>query len=167
MAIIASDIKFFKSTTVGTDTIPSLGGAITTNELTDALLNDLFDDVTPIESTDGRTEYRCIYIQNKHASLTLQSAALWIETNAPNGNVNCAIGLDPAGVNASATTIADEISVPAAVVFTEPTSGTPFALGDLDADDYYAFWIRRVVSAGASASSGDSLLLGFNGASDP
>jgi hypothetical protein len=167
MAITASDIKFFKSTVTGSGGIASLGGALTANELTDALLNDLWDDVDATESTAGDTEYRCIYLQNKHGSLTLQLATLWIAVNAPNANVNCAIGLDPAGANATATTIADESSAPGGVVFTEPDSGSPFALGNLAFDEYYAFWIRRTVTAGAPASAADSLTLGFNGASDP
>lgn len=168
MPLIASEIKFFKSTVTGSGGIVSLGGAITANELTDALLNDLWDDVSAVESTAGDTEYRCIYIQNKNGSaFALQSAVLWIATNAPNANVNCAIGLDPAGKNATATTVADESSAPGGVVFTEPDSGSPFALGDLEDDDYYGFWIRRVVTAGAPASAADSLILGFNGATDP
>ena len=168
MPILAAEIQFFKSTAVGADSIPSLGGAITANQITDGLLNDLFDDVSAAESAAGRTEYRCIYIQNKNAgALVYQTATLHIATNAPNANVNCAIGLDPAGANAVATTIANEDAAPGGVVFTEPDSGSPFALGDLDTDEFYAFWIRRVVAPGATASAGDSLILGFNGASDP
>ena len=168
MPILASEIQFFKSTAVGSDSIPSLGGAITTNQITDGLLNDLFDDVSAAESTTGRTEYRCIYIQNKNAGgLVLQLAELFIDTNAPNANVNCAIGLDPAGANAVATTIADEVTAPAGVVFTEPDSLSQLALGDLAQDEFYAFWIRRTVSPGATASAADSLTLGVQGASDP
>jgi hypothetical protein len=91
---------------------------------------------------------------------------VYIDTNAPNVNVNCAIGLDPAGSGGTATTIANEDEIPAGVVFTEPDAGSPLALGDLAPDGFYAIWIRRVVSPGASASSGDSLILGYTGGSD-
>jgi hypothetical protein len=171
MPILISDVQFFKSTASGPGTggatIQSLGDAITTNQLTDGLLNDLFDDVIAAESTSGRIEYRCIYLQNKDASLTLQDTDLYIDANAPNPNVNCAIGLDPVGANGVAATIVDEITAPVGVIFSEPDAGSPFSLGDLLADEFYAFWIRRVVAAGANASAGDSLTLGFIGASDP
>jgi len=171
MAILASEIHFYKSTAQGPGTggatISSLGGAITASQLTSGLLNDLFDDVSAAESTTGRTEYRCIYIQNTNVSLTLQGAVLWIASNAPNANVNCSIGLDPAGKGNVATTIATEDTPPGGVVFTQPDAGTPFALGDLATTEFYAFWIRRVVAPGATASAADNVVLGFSGASDP
>ena len=139
MPVDAADIKFFKSAIVGSDGIASLGGAITSNELTTALLNDLFDDVLSSEATSGRTEYRCVYLQNKHATLTLRTTSLFIVANDSNPGVNCAIGLDPAGLDGVATTIADETGVPAGVTFSEPTTLAPLSLGDLAADEFYAF----------------------------
>lgn len=167
MPILVSEIQFFKSTFVGSGGVSSLGGAITANQLTNGLLNDLFDDVDAGESTTGMTDYRCIYIQNKNGTLTYQSAELFIDTNAPNPNVNCAIGLDPSGLNGVAVTIANENAAPVGVTFSEPSSGTPFGLGNMAPDDFYPVWIRRVVTAGASASAADSVILGFQGASDP
>ena len=171
MPIVVGEIQFFKSTASGPGTggatIQSLGGAITTNQLTTGLLNDLFDDIVAGESTSGRVEYRCVYIQNKNATLVLQDPVLYIDANAPNPNVNCAIGLDPVGLLGTATSIANETTLPTGVVFTEPSIGSPFSLPNMGVDEYYAFWIRRTVTAGAPASAGDSLTLGFSGASDP
>lgn len=171
MPILASEIQFFKSSATGSgtggSTISSLGGAITANQLIDGLLNDLFDDVIATESTAGRTEYRCVYIQNKNLTLVYQAAEVYIDTNAPNANVNCAIGLDPAGVNGVAVSIASETTAPVGVTFSEPGAGTPLVIGDLAVDAFQAIWIRRTVTPGATASAADSLTLGFEGVSDP
>lgn len=171
MPIIASEIQFFKSTATGPGTggatISSLGGAITTDQLVDGLLNDLWDDVVATESTTGRTEYRCVYLQNKNTTLVYQGASVFIDTNAPNANVTHAIGLDPAGLNGVAATVVDETTAPAGVTFSEPGAGTPLSLGDVGVDEFYPIWIRRTVSPGALASAADSLTLGFQGASDP
>lgn len=167
MPILASEIQFFKSNFTGSDTITSLGGAITANQLTSGLLNDLWDDVTATESSTGDTEYRCIYVQNKNLTLTLQTAGVYIDTNSPNPNVTCAIGLDPAGLNGVATTVADESTPPAGVSFTTPDSGSPLTIGNMAPDDFQAIWIRRVVTAGAPASAADGPTLACSGVSDP
>lgn len=167
MPVLAAEVQFYKSTQVGSGAVASLGGAITANVITSSLLNDLFDNVTPAEATNGATNYRCIYVQNTNATTILQALELFITTNAPNANVNCAIGLDPAGLNGTATTIANEEAAPAGVAFTEPTSIAPLVVGDLAATEYFPFWIRRVVTPGATASAGDNLVLGFAGATDP
>jgi hypothetical protein len=167
MPIVAADIKFFKSTFVGSGGITSLGGAITATELTSLLLHDLFDAVSSAESAAGDTEYRCIYIQNKHATLDFQSATLHIDTNTPSPSSVIDIALDLAGLNGVADTVADESTAPSpALTFTQPPVGTPLALGTMAPDDFYAIWIRRTISASAAAAAADNFLLGFNGLSD-
>lgn len=171
MPIVATDLQFFKSTASGPSsgggTAQSLGGAITATQLVDGLLNDLYDNILAAESAIGATDYRCIYFQNKNATLVYQGAILFISANAPNPNVNCQIGLDPVGLNGVATTIADEFTAPVGVTFSEPGIGSPFLLGDMDPDDFYPLWIARTVTAGASASTADSCTLAVAGASDP
>lgn len=167
MPIIASEVKFFKSAHVGTDAITSLGGAITVDEVQDGILHDLFDPIDPTESTTGDVEYRCIYVQNTNATLDLQSAVLYIQANTPSADTDIAIGLDPAGVNNDATTVADEGTAPAGVAFSAPGQGAPLALGTLAPNARFAFWIRRTVTAGAVAAAGDNVILQVDGISDP
>lgn len=171
MPIVATDLQFFKSTASGPSsgggTANSLGGAITATQLIDGLLNDLYDNILAAESALGATDYRCIYFQNKNATLTYQAAILLIASNAPNPNVNCQIGLDPAGLNGVAAVIVDEFTPPVGVTFSEPAIGTPFVLGDMAPDEFYPLWIARTVSPGASASAADNCALGVAGASDP
>jgi len=158
MPIAESDIKYYLSGGAGnTDPNASLGGARSTTEVVDNVDNNLFDDVTGDESSAGDVEYRCIYVRQEHATLTLQGAKLWIDqlTSSPDDEVD--IGLDPAGKNGTATTIADENTAPSGVTFSRPTTkAAGLSLGDLAPNDFYPFWIRRTVNAGAAAKNANS-----------
>lgn len=99
--------------------------------------------------------------------MTYQTAGIYIDSNAANAKISCAIGLDPAGLNGLAALIADETTAPVGVTFSQPTSQSPLALGNLAPDAYYPLWIRRAVTAGAPAFAGDNFVLGFTGVSDP
>jgi hypothetical protein len=54
---------FYSGGTQNTTPDDSLGGFPSPTEVSD-MKNNLFDDILPIETTDGRTDYRCIYIFN-------------------------------------------------------------------------------------------------------
>ena len=74
MAIITTDIKFFHSGGAGnTLATASLGGAKSTTAVTDDTLNNIFDKVIGDEADTGDTEYRGIYFENDHATLTLET----------------------------------------------------------------------------------------------
>jgi hypothetical protein len=157
MAITAADIKWYYSQQGGEDYNGSLGGAIGTTELT-AGDNNLFDDVTGAEASAGDTEYRCFYIKNTHGTLTLSSTYLWIQTETASTDDSVDIGLDLAGKNGTADTVADEDTAPSpAVSFSHPTTkGAGLSLGDLAPGDYYAIWVKRIVTAAASAYSANT-----------
>jgi len=100
----------------------SLPGAGTTQNPTIAnQTNKLFDDVARLEAVAGDIEYRCFYVKNAHASESMTGVLLWIDTNT-NGVDDLSIGLDPVGVNGTATTIANEDTAPAGVTFSTPTT---------------------------------------------
>lgn len=142
-----------------TDPNAALGGAMSTvagGVMTSSSLNNLFDDASGDEVEDGDTEYRCYCIENTHASETLQAAVLWLTTASLSSDSEYAIGLDPAGINGTPTTIANEGTAPTGVTFSRPlTEGTALTVGDLDPDDFFSIWIRRVISANASFSGSD------------
>lgn len=82
MAITSSHIKFYLSGGANnTEVNDSLGGAISSTEVADDQLHNLFDKTLGTESTAGDTEYRCIYVKNTHGSLELELAKIWISTN--------------------------------------------------------------------------------------
>ena len=160
MAITATDILFKLSvvaaagnTTAGTPAT-SLGDQISTTQITDATLNNLFDDVSGDENAASDVEYRCIFVHNAHATLTWQSVVVWLSAEVADG-ANAAMAIDdlaasPIGQeSAQADVIADENTAPGAGVgaFSSPTTkGTGLSLGNIAAGSCRAIWIKRTAA---------------------
>ena len=171
MAIVSTDIVYrLSGGASNTSPAAALGGAMSTvagGIITSAALNNLFDDVSGAESSAGDVEYRCLYVQNAHGSLTLQAAIAWIEALTNSAQTEFDIALAGEAVGVAAETIANESTAPSGEVFTRPTSkGAGLSIGDIPAGSYKAIWIRRTVTAGASAVS-DSGTIRVEGDSAP
>lgn len=130
--------------------------------------NKLFDDVTKAEALAGNINYRCIYLKNNHASDTATDVRAWINQDSL-GADTIALGADPAGVGDGAatgvgTTIANEATAPAGVVFTQPLSeAASISLGTFTFGTGRAVWIKRDVPVGTLATiANDISLLRFN-----
>lgn len=159
MAIVAADIKKKFSTKSGSagnsltsDGPSSLGKYISTTEIADATLHALFDIVTGDENAASDVEYRCIFIHNAHATLTLQSAVVWLTAEVA-GGADHAISVDATAASAigSATAqakeIADEDTAPASQTFSAPaTKAAGLSLGDIPAGQCRAVWVRRTAN---------------------
>ena len=159
MPVSSANLKFYLSGGSGnTNPNASLGGARSTT-LVATSLNNLFDDVTGSESTAGTSEFRCLYFRNEDADADgLILPTVWFTSNTPSAGTVMSMGLDPAGKNGTATTIANELAVPAGVTFSTPsTKGAGLLLpsGPYMQNDYVAIWLRRVVSPGTSSASTD------------
>lgn len=165
MPIVAADIDFFLSGgAANADPNASIGGIKSSTEITDATLHNLFDLVSSAESEAGDTEYRCFYIHNSHASLTLQNAVCWIQTQTPSGDTSVEIGKGAAAVNATETATADESTAPAGVSFAaHANEGAAIAIGDIPAGQHQAIWVKRIVGAAAAAYTGDSVVIRVKG----
>ena len=165
MPIVSGDIDIHLSGgSSNTDTDASLGGAISTTEVTDASLHNLFDIISSSEASSGDTEYRCIYVKNNHGSLALQNAVIWIQTVTPSTDTAVAIALAGEGVNGTAETVANESTAPSGESFTSPTTeGAALSIGNIPAGEHQAVWIRRTVSSSASAYNSDSVVLRIKG----
>lgn len=160
MAIVASDIVMRLSGGSGnTDPDSSLGGAISSTAVVDNSINDLWDNVSGQETTDGDVEYRCVYIRNSHATLTAFTALLWIDTNTTSTSTTVEIGLGTSAIDGIEQTVANESSAPSGVTFSAAGVGTELSIGDLDADQHKAIWIRRTVTALGSATDDDTYIL--------
>lgn len=134
--------------------IASLGGVKSSGVAT---LATLFDDVTSAESTAGDVEYRCVYIKNAHATLTLNNAVKWITANTPNTSTVIEIGVGSSAINGLEQTVANENSGPAGVTFLPAaTKVAGVALGNIPPGGTRAVWFRRTVSAGAPAIAADT-----------
>lgn len=147
MPVSSTDIKLYQST-------GGLGGAITATEIVGGVANNLFDDVASGEASSGDTEYRGFYVKNTHASIALTSSVIWIDglTSSPGTEFDIALAAE--AVDVSMAAIANESTAPATVAFTRPTTqGAGLSIGTLAAGSVKGVWIRRTVTAGASAAS--------------
>lgn len=134
----------------------SLGGFISTTTWPGGVLDDLFDDITGAENSALTTDYRCVFIHNNHASLTLFSAVLFISNqNLTVGHAVPAIGIDPtpesiiSSLSSQAVSVASETIAPAGVSFSAPmTQNDALVLGDIPAGHCRAAWVRRTAVNG-------------------
>lgn len=158
MPIVASDIHFRHSGGASnSDPNADLGGAESSNQITDATNGNLFDDVSGAESAAGDIEYRGFYAHNNHGSLTLQDARIYISSLTSSADTEFDLAIAAEAVNTTMATIANESTAPATVTFTRPTtysgglqlnSATGLAAGARR-----GVWIRRTVNAGAAAAA--------------
>lgn len=175
MAISSSDIKYKFSvltgsagnSTAGTAS-GSLGKYISTTELTDNTLNNLYDDVSGDENAASDVEYRCFFIHNAHGSLTLQSPVVWLSSEV-SGGASIAISVDTTAASAIGSAsaqgkqVADESTAPATQTFSSPTSkGTGLALSSIPSGQCKAIWVRRT-AANTAALDNDGVTLRVEG----
>ena len=173
MAIAASDIllKFSVSAAAGNTTVGtaagSLGDQCSTTELTDATLDNLFDDVSGAENAASDVEYRCIFVHNAHATLTLQGATVEVLSQT-SGGASIAIATDDVGnvavgsASAQAASVANESTAPTGV---SAFGAGPLTIGDLAAGQVRAVWVKRT-AANSAALNPDGAVLRVSGDTD-
>ena len=164
MPITATDILFkFSGGAGNSDPNASLGGAMSTTQITSATLHNLFDVVTGAESSAGDTEYRGFYVQNNHGSLTWLAPTVWIESEAASG-ASAAIALAGEAVNVAMETIANESTAPVGESFTSPTTkGTGLVIADIPPGQFKGIWIRRTVPTSTGAQAADNAQIRVEG----
>lgn len=148
MPIASSDIQYrLSGGAANADPAASLGGAKSAN----AAAASIFDDVSSGEAAAGDAEYRCFYVHNAHATLTLTNARAWIQTNTPSPDTDMALALGNAAMNATETAVANESTAPTGPTFSAPSSyAGGIALGDIPPGQARAVWARRTVAPGAA-----------------
>ena len=147
-----------------TVTESSLPGTNQSDTITIAqLANELFDDITKPESYNGDTEYRCFYIHNAHDTDPFVGIKVYIGSNT-SGADDIAIALDLAGIGDGSSTgvaddVADESTAPSpALTFTAPSAiGSALSIGQLDAGESAAVWMKRTVPAATVTSTASDL----------
>lgn len=156
MPIVSSDIKFrLSGGAANADQNASLGGAKSSTEASASL----FDNVDSSEAAAGDIEYRCFYVHNAHATLTMLNAKAWIQTNTPSGDTALAMGLGTSALNGTEQTVAGEGNAPAGVTFSAAADEAgSIALGDIAPGGHRAVWVRRTVTAAAAAFSDSATL---------
>lgn len=128
----------------------SIGGFMSSTQLTAATLNNLFDDVSGDENAASDVEYRLIFFHNSHATLALTNAKVWLQSETA-GGANAAIAADGTGVvsatsaSAQAERVANENTAPSGETFTSPTTkaGSSISIASLGAGQVIGIWVRR------------------------
>jgi len=173
MAIATSDIVLRLSTTAGSagdstaSTAAASLGKYVSSTVWAAGTNSLFDDITGAENAANDVEYRCIFVLNNHATLTMLSTVAYISSEV-SGGASVALAADSTAISAKgsstaqALTVADENTAPAGpLTYSSPTAvGTGIALGDIPAGSVKAVWVRRT-AANSAALDSDGFTLGI------
>lgn len=169
--ITSSDIVYRLSVsaavgdTTGGTPATSLGDQVSTTVITDASLQNLFDNVAGSEAGSGDTEYRCIFVLNNHATLTLLGAKVLVQSETSGGG-NITIALDNIAVSAKgsssaqAAAIVDENSAPSGV---GSFGAGPLTIGDIAPGQVKAIWIKRVVPSSTTAIDSDGVVIRVEG----
>jgi hypothetical protein len=161
MAIVATDILYKLSIVTGAagnaaaqpDPNASLGKYISTTQISATILNNLFDNVSGDENVASDVEYRCFFIHNAHATLTLIAPFLWLSAEV-GGGASIAVATDNiaasaiGGASAQAALIANENTAPTGVsAFVSPTTKAGgLSVGDIPAGQCKAIWVRRTAA---------------------
>lgn len=144
----------------------SLGGQMSGSEWAGGSLNDLFPDITGAENAASNADYRCVFIHNKHATLTYLGAKVYISAEV-GGGASIAIGKDvtyntPIACNHighQAAEISTKDTDPGVTFYTYPIStATALSLGDIAPGYCIALWIKRT-AANTPAMNGDGATL--------
>ena len=176
MAILQADLKYHYTGAVSheavqTDGDASLGDYRASSEITTGIDNNVFDDVSGAEAGTGDTEYRGIGFHNDHVSLPLTACVVWIEVDTGNGEDDISFkGEAPSAseITGAVQDIGNESSEPTGGTWSDATTkGTgqdcPNASNQVIADGWFCIWLRRVISASASAQAAETVTMRVEG----
>jgi len=161
--IESTDIKkYLSGGAANSDPNASLGGVISSVEVVDNTVNNLFSLASAAEAEVGSTKYRAIFIKNTHATLTLTDPKVWISTNTPSADTTVEIALaDETG--SPIETIVNEDTAPDGPVFSAPASfAAGLSLGSLAPGETKGIWIKWTIDADTVAVS-DTVILSVSG----
>jgi len=154
MAIVSSDIKFLLSGgAANSDVDASLGGVVSSVEIVDNTVNNLFALAGAAESEAGSTKYRGFFVKNNHGTLTATSPKIYISSNTPSATTAVTVALaDETG--SPMDTVADEDTAPnPAVTFvTAVDFANGLSLGDLAPGEVKGVWVKWVIDAATVAT---------------
>jgi hypothetical protein len=176
MPITTADILYKLSvaaaagnTTAGTPPT-SLGDQVSTTQITDATLDNLFDVVTGDENAASDVEYRCFFVHNNHATITWENVVVWLSAEVA-GGAAAAIAIDNiaasavGSASAQAAAVANEQTSPGAGAgaFSSPVSkATGLSIGNLTPGQVRAVWVRRT-AANTGAVNNDGVTIRCEG----
>lgn len=117
---------------------------------------EILPAVDGLESEQGITDYRCMYLYNSSDKGAFREMLFYLkqDTYSP---TDIFIGFQPEGVNYEPPIVADRHTAPAGVVFTQPALGDPLTPPDVVWGRRLAVWVKRVVPAGVYVDTAHDL----------
>lgn len=172
MAITSTDIVLRYSVVTGAagdSTAGTAAGSLGKYASTTAVAtgaNGLFDDISGAENAASTVDYRCIFVLNNHATLTMQNAVVYLSAEVA-GGASVALAVDniaasaKGSASAQAAQIANETTAPTGVgAFSSPTTvATGLALGNITPGQVRGVWVRRT-AANSAALDADGVTIG-------
>lgn len=150
----------------------ALGKYMSTTAWSGSSVNNLFDNQMTGDQLAGTQDYRCVFAANFNGTLSLYNAIAYLPGPYPSQST-IAVGADPAGVvavnsgTAQAVQIGTEVSAPAGVTFSSPTTpASAIVVGNLTPNTCRAIWLRRTPT-GAVATSGETVTVRLYGTLAP
>lgn len=123
----------------------SLGGEMSSEEIPNGQLGNLFDNITRVEIINGRTEFRCFYIENDEGNdffrARLQNLVVPVDAE-----ISFAVDVsDPPQL------LATEDQIPVGLTFYKFTEWNELEIpiGDLKDTKKVAIWLKRMVLEGS------------------
>jgi len=158
-----SDLQF-RLTGGSSNTVPnaSLGGGMSTTQVSGIAMNNLFDDVAAGEAASGDTEYRAISILNTGGT-AVTNVSIYLSAETTSGSTDIEMALEGIDVG-SPLTVADESTPPAGQTFGKRTAGAKLAIGTLNAGSNARVWLKRIVTAACPSLSNDQGTITVEGA---
>jgi len=129
----------------------SLGGVMSSEQVSAVALNNLFDNVEPAEAVAGDAEYRAIDLYNNGDAAAV-SVKIFMKTETASPKTQLDLALD-----ATTQTVLDEDTAPSnpALSFAHHTSANKLAVSDIPAAGAQRVWLKRIVTAGADNLAND------------
>lgn len=149
----------------------SLGKYISTTDVP-TTKHGFFDMVSGTDNAAQVTDYRCYFVYNSHATLTLMDPKVFLNGGDPAGGTLVAIAVDPTAKSAvgsstaQALTAASETAPGSSITgltYSAPSSsGSGLSIGDLGPGECRAVWVRRTAQNNA-AVTGETVTLSVSG----
>jgi hypothetical protein len=149
----------------------SLGNYRASSNITSGSDNNLFDDVSGAEASAGDVEYRAMAFVNTNGSLALTSCKVWISVDTGNGEDDISFDVEAPSdeTNGYIQTIADESTAPTGLGgWSDATSKAtgkdcPNASNEVGSGKWFGIWLRRTISASASAAAAEAVTMRVEG----
>ena len=167
--IVSRDIKYyFSGGFYNNNPNASLGGEMSSFEITSGALNGVFDRVGTLEAQTGDTEYRCIYLKNTNQTRKLLKTKIWIETTTLSPSTSIALSIGSSGMNGTEPIIPSENIAPPMQFFAVPLTMPEHSnIGDLYPGDSLGLWIRWKIEPNTSSITNDYFVIRLDGEREP